>query len=218
MIREYSKSRDLGEQLAKNFKASEFDCKCSRCDTFLVDEKLVELLQKIRDHFGVSVNVNAGYRCKEHNAEVGGHVSSHHMKGMAADIRVKGVAPGEVAKYAESIGIQRIGLYDSFVHIGSADTKNFWKDNSSNKVDTFGGAPNEEIALMLPVLEKGAKGDVVFGLQALLVGYGYDLGEKPLDGSFGGKTKAAVEKFQFERDLSVTGTVNADTWKELLGV
>ena len=218
MIKEYSKSKDLGLQLSKNFKASEFDCKCSRCDKFLVDEKLVELLQKLRDHFGVSVNVNSGYRCKEHNAEVGGHSGSHHMKGMAADIRVKGVAPVEVAKYAESIGIQRIGLYDSFVHIGSADTKNFWKDDSSNKVDTFGGAPKEEISLTLPVLKKGAKGGAVFGLQALLIGYGYDLGENPLDGSFGGKTKAAVEKFQFERDMTFDGIVDGEVWEELLGV
>lgn len=219
MIKEYSKSKDLSKKLSTNFKASEFDCKCSRCDQFLVDEKLVEILQKIRDHFGVSVNVNSGYRCKEHNAEVGGSTSSHHMKGMAADIVVKGVKPEDVAKFAESIGIKRIGLYDSFVHIGSADTKKYWKNSSDNTVDTFGGKPKAEtVALTLPVLKRGAKSEAVFGLQALLVGYGYDLGERPLDGSFGKATEAAVKQFQFERDMTATGIVNADTWAELLGI
>ena len=126
-------------QLSKNFKLDEFKCKCGKCDPILVDDALVTWLQKIRDHFGKSVNINSGYRCQAHNAspKVGGSKSSHHVKGKAADIRVEGVLPEEVAKYAESIGIQRIGLYDNFVHIGSDSKKKFWLGHEGLEVDTF---------------------------------------------------------------------------------
>ena len=47
-----------------------------------------------------NVNINSGYRCAAHNAspKVGGSPSSHHVKGMAADIRIQGITPEEVAK------------------------------------------------------------------------------------------------------------------------
>ena len=141
-VKTYDKSKDRCVQLSKNFKVREFACKCSRCSIALVDEELVRILQQIRDHFGVSVDINSGYRCKEHNAEVGGDPNSSHMQGMAADIRVKGVAPREVAKFAESIGVKRIGLYEGdegeFVHIGSGVTKRFWLGRKAVLVDTFG--------------------------------------------------------------------------------
>lgn len=219
MVIEYEKTDE--SKLAGNFHAGEFKCKCNRCSTMLIDEKLVQILQKIRDHFGVSVNVNSGYRCPEHNAEVGGSSSSHHMRGMAADIRVKGITPKEVAEYAESIGVKRIGLYEGdegeFVHIGSDETKRFWLGKAGTNVDTFGGAVQQTVTVTLPVLKKGAKDGAVWGLQALLLGYGYDLGEKKLDGSFGGKTETAVKQFQLERKLEVDGSVGKATWTELLG-
>jgi uncharacterized protein YcbK (DUF882 family) len=53
------------------------------------------------------------------------------MKGKAADIVVQGVSSREVAKYAESIGILGIGLYETsadgyFTHIDTRTTKSFW--------------------------------------------------------------------------------------------
>ena len=225
MVKTYDKKNDINLQLSKNFKLSEFDCKCKReeCDIVLLDDALVDILQKIRDHFGASVTVNSGHRCEKHNKAVGGSTSSHHMRGMAADIRVKGVKPIEVAKYAESIGVQRIGLYESaaegeFVHIGSDTRKKFWRDHAGTPVDTFGGKPEKTIALELPVLKRGAKGDTVFALQALLIGYGYDLGEKGLDGSFGGATEKAVKKYQFEHDLEDDGSVGPATWASLMNL
>ena len=207
-------------QLAKNFKLDEFKCKCGKCDPILVDEALVTWLQKIRDHFGKSVNINSGYRCEAHNAspKVGGSKSSHHVKGKAADIRVEGVTPQEVAKYAESIGIKRIGLYDTFVHIGSDTTKSFWKGHNKVIVDTFGGKPKAEtktVTLELPVLSRGMNGDVVRSLQALLVGLGYKL---TIDGSYGGKTENAVECYQEDVDLTPDGVCGKATWSSLLGL
>lgn len=215
MVKKYKRSDKI--QLSKNFKLDEFKCKCGKCDPILVDEQLVVWLQKIRDHFGKSVNVNSGYRCAKHNADpkVGGSPSSHHVKGMAADIRVQGITPAEVAKYAESIGIQRIGLYDNFVHIGSDTTKKFWKGHDQVKVDTFGGKP-KTVALELPVLRRGMKGEAVEALQVLLsAATQYNLAP---DGSFGSATENALKAYQKSAHLDVDGSCGKATWSSLLGV
>ncbi len=66
------------------------------------------------------------------------------MYGMAADIKVSGHTPREVAAYAESIGVKGIGLYTSWVHV---DTRRksysyFWNSVSEEtyEVASFAGA------------------------------------------------------------------------------
>ena len=58
-----------------------------------------EVLQPIRDHYGVGVKVNSGYRSPDVNAAVGGSRTSDHCNGMAADIEIAGVANAELAEY-----------------------------------------------------------------------------------------------------------------------
>jgi hypothetical protein len=119
-----------------------------------------------------------------------------------------------VAKYAESIGIQRIGLYDTFVHIGSATTKSFWLGHEHKVVETFGCAPQKTVTVELPVLRNGMKGEPVRVLQELLNVYGYIL---TVDGSFGAKTQNAVECYQEDADLEADGVCGKATWSKLLG-
>ena len=131
--------------LSTNFKSTEFDCHGSGCcSSTKVDEKLVEYLQKIRNHFGKAVNINSGYRCKTHNAAVGGASASNHMDGEAADIRISGVTPLEVAQYAEHIGMLGIGVYSWGVHVDTRTSKYFWYDGGASNVKTFGGTFEEE--------------------------------------------------------------------------
>lgn len=214
MVKKYKRSDKI--QLSKNFKLDEFKCKCGSCDPILVDDVLVNWLQKIRDHFGKSVHVNSGYRCKAHNSspKVGGSPSSHHVKGMAADIRVQGITPEEVAKYAESIGIKRIGLYDNFVHIGSDTKKRFWLGHEGKEVYTFGGSTNT-VFVELPVLKKGMKCFEVRTLQQLLIDNGFNI---VVDGSFGAKTEDALKLYQEYSGLNIDGSCGKATWSKLLGV
>lgn len=131
-------------QLSENFVSTEFDCKCKRyCKSTEIDPELVEHLQKIRDHFGKPVTINSAYRCKKHNASVGGAVCSKHLYGMAADIKVEDVEPLKVAQYAESIGIKGIGLYSKFVHIDTRLTKFFWYGKEQKRRTTFGKYEDE---------------------------------------------------------------------------
>lgn len=215
-VKKYKRTDSV--RLSKNFRLDEFKCKCGKCNPILVDEALVAWLQRIRDHFGKSVNINSGYRCEAHNAspQVGGSKGSHHVKGKAADIRVEGITPEEVAKYAESIGIQRIGLYDTFVHIGSDTTKKFWKGHEGARVDTFGGKP-KTVTLELPVLKQGCKGVSVMALQTLLMGYGYECGNRDNYGTFDIDTKEALQNYQRDHDLEADGSCGKRTWSDLLG-
>ena len=115
----------------KYFKRSEFACKCGKyCNGFPVEpnEKLVETLETIREHFGVPVTVSSGIRCKTHNTNVGGVSKSQHMEGTAADIVVKGVPVSEVVKYAETLMPKTggIGTYKTFTHIDVRSVKERW--------------------------------------------------------------------------------------------
>lgn len=219
-IKSYKKTDT--SKLSANFKASEFACHGKGCcSTVKIDEKLVEYIQKIRDHFGKPVTINSGYRCSKHNKSVGGASGSRHTKGQAADIVVKDTAPAEVAKYAESIGILGIGLYETskdgyFVHIDTRTSKSFWYGQKQAKRSTFGGATATTVKIELNELRKGAKGEQVKTLQRLLIAMGYDLGKDGADGIFGDTTEKAVKAFQNARKLGADGVVDKNTWSELL--
>ena len=122
----YKKGKAI--QLTKNFKSTEFDCKCKGyCNTTIIDAKLVTLLQQIRAHFNAPVIINSGYRCSKHNEKVGGAPKSQHMEGRAADIVVRGVAPQSVAAYANKLGAGGIGEYSTFTHVDTRAKKARWR-------------------------------------------------------------------------------------------
>lgn len=212
-IKTYKKGQAV--KLSNNFSSTEFDCKGGGCcSSTLIDDKLVEYLQKIREHFNKPITITSGYRCGTHNARVGGATGSRHTKGQAADIIVAGVSPADVAKYAESIGIKGIGLYGSFVHIDTREAKSFWYSDKQYPRSTFGGtetkaetANNLSITISLPLLAQGQTNKYVSVLQSLL-------GIAP-DGIFGGNTKSSVISFQQKKGLTADGVVGALTWKAL---
>lgn len=205
------------EQLSENFQAFEFDCGCTECKETLIDEKLVEYLQKIREHFGKPIGGSrlTAYRCPAHNAQVPNAAkNSRHTLGMAADISIAGVSPAEIAKFAESIGVLGIGLYDTdkdghFVHIDTRTIKSFWFGHAQQRRTTFGGAPVQTVQIQLPVLRKGDSGEAVEALQKLL---GVEA-----DGLFGGKTHAALLAFQNANELEADGIAGVASWSILLG-
>jgi hypothetical protein len=58
-----------------------------------------QVLQPLRDAYGVGIKVNSGYRSPDVNAAVGGSRTSDHCKGQAADIEIPGVANADLAQY-----------------------------------------------------------------------------------------------------------------------
>ena len=109
--------------LSEHFRASEFSCK-DGSEEFLIADRLIDILEAIRNHFNAPVKINSGYRTPSWNSKVGGAPNSYHCKGMAADIKVKGHTSKEVAEYASHImeegGVIR---YTNFVHIDVRENK-----------------------------------------------------------------------------------------------
>lgn len=127
-IKAYSKAKDGNKKLSANFKVKEFAC-TDGSDPIFIDSDLVDVLQKVRNHFGKSVTITSAYRTPGKNKACGGTTYSQHLYGRAADIKVGGVTPSKVAAYAEKLLPTKggIGIYSTFVHIDVRATKARWK-------------------------------------------------------------------------------------------
>lgn len=95
----------------------------------MIDYELVNVVTDVREHFGKPVIITSGHRCFKHNANVGGARLSKHVLGIAADIKVQGVASRDVASYLEDKypDTYGIGRYNSFTHIDVRATKARWR-------------------------------------------------------------------------------------------
>lgn len=127
VVKVYSKAKEGDVKLSKNFTVKEFACS-DGTDTVFISLTLVNLLQKIRDHFGKAVIINSAYRTEAHNKSIGGATYSQHKYGLAADIHINGVTPKEIASYVETLmpSSGGIGIYKSFVHVDVRRVKSRW--------------------------------------------------------------------------------------------
>jgi len=91
-LQEYTKSQTATRQGLDNTPNEEH----------LASAKLLfeNVVQKVRDHFGVTV-INSGYRGPALNTAVGGSSNSQHCKGEAVDIECPGTGNYDVAKWIE---------------------------------------------------------------------------------------------------------------------
>ena len=92
----------------KNFKLSEFFRSSTAAKKGIKNEPSVDerativrninllvdnVLDPVRDKFGIPVIITSGYRCPQVNRLVGGVDNSQHMSGCAADFHVMGFTP-----------------------------------------------------------------------------------------------------------------------------
>lgn len=113
--------RDFWDTI-KYFTRDEFKCKCGKhCNGFPVEpkEKLVKLLDGVRDHFNAPIYPSSGVRCQAHNANVGGVSNSRHLYGKAVDFCVSGIPSSLVLAYVQKLtGVRYSYAIDSnFVHM-----------------------------------------------------------------------------------------------------
>lgn len=224
-VKTYQKSTPV--QLTEHFNSYEFRCGIGRgcsCATTLIDEQILIWLEDIREHFGGrKLTITSAYRCPSYNSATSGAATgSRHTKGQAVDFVIEGIAPREIAAYAESIGIKGIGLYETaadgyFVHIDTRTYKSFWYGQSQAARTTFGGTTISTgtttgstttattATSSATVLHKGSSGEVVKQLQNDLISLDYSCGNDGADGIFGGNTEKAVKKFQKENGLDDDG-------------
>lgn len=219
MVVTYSLKKDGNKQITQNFKVKEFAC--NGYDEVKIDTNLVQILQKIRTHFGKSVTVTSAYRPEAYNKTIKtASKTSKHILGRAADIKISGVSPITVALYAQSIGAKGVGLYvyldedmQGFVHIDTraSDTdKSIYRGLYTNRSQSQYVSCGSKF---FPVLKNGSTGYVVRLLQKLLILQGYNL---KVDGLFGNGTLTALKAFQRSCVPPADGSVGTQTWTMLL--
>jgi len=113
----------------------EFECKDGSDMPVSVYNNVLELaknLQVIRDEVSKPIKLTNAYRSLEHNRMIGSKDTSQHVKGNAADIKVKGVEPKDVYNIISNLidkgAIKQggLGLYNTFVHYDIRGYKARW--------------------------------------------------------------------------------------------
>ena len=124
----------MSNKLTENFSMDEFECKCGCVMPEFVKKNVQELaenLQVIRDAYG-KIDLTNSYRCKKHNADVGGSVNSQHLKGKAADIKSSDINPEDMAAIvddlmkSEKFKIGGVGIYNTFTHVDIRGSRARW--------------------------------------------------------------------------------------------
>ena len=138
-VNAYFMATEADKQIAKNFKVKEF--KSRTCPVVFLSDEILTVVQSIRTHLDVPINVNSGYRSAEHNNSVGGSKNSAHLIGCAADISSNKVSALQIAKAAQKLYGKTIaiGLHtrENYVHIDTVYRGNFYKETLANKVKGF---------------------------------------------------------------------------------
>lgn len=126
----YSYKYAAEKRLSPHFRVREFHSKHDPSDLVKVDERLLTLLENIRNHVSKPVHLNSGYRSPEYNATLkNASPRSQHCNGKAADIWVEGVTPKQIADIAECyLGSSGgIGIYKTFTHVDVRTSCARWK-------------------------------------------------------------------------------------------
>ena len=229
-VKTYSLKKDGQKRLQPNFRVYEFACQ-DGSDKILIDLKLVEYLQKLRDCLQLSeLRIISGYRTPEYNArpDVGGAKASQHLKGKAADALPKKNGKNLHPKYlccaAEVLGMDGIALIQTCAHLDTRGYQSWFDENKGNtRIENYGhkswftycNVKNLDFMLNpfkkpTDILRKGATGEQVKWLQFELIKRKYlplisASGKCNIDGVYGSNTEKAVRAFQDVMNLEVDG-------------
>lgn len=126
-------------RLTKNFTQWEFRSRDGAPMPADVLDNVRELacnLQVLRDFLGEPIKINTAYRSLKHNRSIGSKDSSQHIKGKAADIKVRDLDTEDLYLIMEKlieIGELKeggLGLYNTFVHYDIRGTKARWDNRT----------------------------------------------------------------------------------------
>ena len=116
----------------KYFEYEEFDSPDVQGSGQLMDPKLLEMIDEVREIYGKPIRINSGYRTEAHNRKVGGVDSSSHIKGLAIDVScTKSDDRFKMLTALIEVGFNRIGIAGSFIHV------DIDKDKSQNVIWTY---------------------------------------------------------------------------------
>ncbi len=193
-------------------------------DVARIDPKLVESIQRLRDHLGKSVTITSGYRSWKRNKAIYAQRNkkptvSQHCGGRGADIKIKGMNGLEIGKAAidacgPNIGV---GLGNTFAHIdvrGYAVAWNYggvqpgWVEEIKNYQQAKGGKRKPSPRAPSPRAAQPPNDLVRFAQRVLSAAEGERLSD---DGEPGRLTRAALERFRKKYGLGTGGALDAST-------
>lgn len=88
---------DSTEQLTRHINAREVRCKCGGTHDTIIDMQLLETIENVIDDIAsfegvssddVKIYISSGYRCRQHDINVGGNGSGTHTTGNALDFEI----------------------------------------------------------------------------------------------------------------------------------
>lgn len=118
----YHIPRGVDVRLSRNLWAHEVHCQGKGCcKESIVSKRMVETFQAIRDDYGEAIEITtadgSGFRCRTHNAAVGGAVGSLHLTGDAFDLHCRNKAK-LLSVVEKHITDGEIGTYNWGIHAG----------------------------------------------------------------------------------------------------
>lgn len=109
---------------AKYFQPAEFRRCTPPCSIDDMQQNFLTLLDAIRERAGVPLVLNSAYRSRDYERSKGRSGNSAHTLGLAVDIRCYNTATRwRIIKAAMSLGVSRIGIGDTFVHIDTGGSR-----------------------------------------------------------------------------------------------
>lgn len=130
----------------EHFKVNEILCPCCGRGESEMEQLIMEKLETLRENMNAkSIVITSGYRCNNHDKEVGGNGHGMHTLGGACDIVVykkngERYTSFAVAREAEKVGFNGIGIIDdSACHV---DIRGYIKYANSH---WFGNEKTNEI-------------------------------------------------------------------------
>jgi len=112
---------------SRHFKESEFQRCVPACSLQDMDQDFLNKLDALRDKCGIPLLLTSAYRSLEWERSKGRTGSGDHPSRRGVDISANNTATKfKIVKAAIELGFRRIGIANSFVHVG--DTKTLAQD------------------------------------------------------------------------------------------
>jgi uncharacterized protein YcbK (DUF882 family) len=121
-------------KLTNNFNLNEFNKhNFPLTETILRNiQELAKNLQVLRDELKKPIKITSGYRDPSFNKKIGGASQSRHLTGQAADLKIEGYTPKQVAAIIEKLiaaGKMKqggLGIYSTWIHYDCRGTAARW--------------------------------------------------------------------------------------------
>ncbi len=203
--KKYSLKKDGNKYVTKDIQVKELRSR-DGADKIVIDYVVVCYGQYLRELYNRAFIINSAYRTISWNKKVGGKLSSKHLISCAIDGWLREIKPQDMANMLYSMGLIRVGVYDTFVHFDTARSPKWLSQGHFTKVNV------PYLNRVISTTQNKYDYQVAI-IQYRLNNLGYSCGTE--DGVAGKKFDKAVKKFQKAKGLVQDGKVGKNTWNKL---